>query len=379
MKLRRFSGFPFLTDVQQPLLDSCVTRIAISVYFRSVSNKGLLVRASRFHGTTGPNAMPAFGYRIRRLFRFRLRTLLVLLTISSIWIGLVAHHARLQRNAVAAFRSQGLKVFYDNQLMGEQIYTFPIVHEWLTDILGSDYFHAAQFVVSGDGRPVTDSDMALFAALPELKRILLYDCPISSVGLQHLERLRNVEILTLLNTNLTDESLAVLVKMNSLRSLKLGSTGITDEGLKCLGNLSNLDALELVGASINGDGFGYLRSLKQLEAFSLFDCPVSDIGLSHLASLPKLSRLTLVGTRITDAGLSHIASCPAIKFLSLGNANVSDDSVQHLATATSLQVLELWDTKLTQEGVAKLQIVLPMCKIIRRPRAYGRTAESPPL
>ena len=50
------------------------------------------------------------------LLRFRLRTLMLLVTLLSIWLGLVTARARRQQAAVDAIRKLGGTVYYDYQL-----------------------------------------------------------------------------------------------------------------------------------------------------------------------------------------------------------------------------------------------------------------------
>ena len=51
----------------------------------------------------------------RNLFRFRLRTLLLAMTVASIWLGLHVHSARMQERSVAAIHEYGGWVRYDYQ------------------------------------------------------------------------------------------------------------------------------------------------------------------------------------------------------------------------------------------------------------------------
>ncbi|MEK6246539.1 MAG: hypothetical protein N2C12_00055, partial [Planctomycetales bacterium] len=191
----------------------------------------------------------------RRLLRFRLLSLLVLVTVVAVWLGWWSHKARQQREAVAAINKVGGQVAYDFQREGlETPRHWP---EWLVDWLGVDYFSNVTSLHLGNAQ-ITDE------------------------GLKHLEGLQALKGLSLNNTQVTDKGLKHLDGLQTLKWLRLGSTRVTDAGMKHLEGLQTLDRLYLDHAQ------------------------VTDAGLKHLEGLTTLGELYINHTLITDAGLEHL-------------------------------------------------------------------------
>jgi Leucine Rich repeat len=301
----------------------------------------------------------------RRLFRFRLLTLLVLVSIYALWLGFVSHKAGLQRDAVSALRNRGFGVAYDYQmpsLWNPQIQATPFGPKWLHDVIGDDYFQSVAFVTSGN--PVTKEDMTHIAAFPELERLILWDCPtITGEDLQGFPHFSKLVTLALSNSSLTDNDLAQLPKLDTIMSLKIEGAQITDEGLKHLSRFTSLTGLELQGNNVTGAGLVDLRKLDQLGYLSLNGCPITDSGLSHIAEIPSIRHLDVGHTRITDAGMVYLSSLTNLQNLELNSTAVSDESIQYLVEAKGLLTLDVCDTRITAKGLAKLQEALPNCKI----------------
>ena len=77
-----------------------------------------------------------------------------------------------------------------------------------------------------------------------------------------------------------------------------------------------------------------------MEELDLRDLAISDAGLRYLKPLTELKTLSLDHTRITDSGLLYLGGLTKLRFLMLVECpNITDD------------------------GVAKLQQLLPNCSI----------------
>jgi len=61
------------------------------------------------------HAVPVARAKLRRVFRFSLRTLLIAVTAFGVWLGVKLHQAREQRAAVKEIRALGGWVHYDYQ------------------------------------------------------------------------------------------------------------------------------------------------------------------------------------------------------------------------------------------------------------------------
>ena len=117
----------------------------------------------------------AIPKRSRRLLRYSLRTLLVVVLVASVWAAYRANQAHRQRLAVAKIRDLGGQVFYDYERDAKdaQIYIqgpVPPGPDWLRELVGIDWLSE---VIVIRLRDVGDEEVALLADLPDLKRLFI--------------------------------------------------------------------------------------------------------------------------------------------------------------------------------------------------------------
>jgi hypothetical protein len=262
---------------------------------------------------------------LRRLLRFRLRTLLIVTTLVCVWLAWHVHRTKEQRQAVAAIREFGGWVYYDYQYPDpskrsadlEARSPFPT---WLVDRLGVDFFHDAvevNLVYSNEGGKRQDnanrSDAALqfLPALPGLRRLLLTERQASDDALRHVARLRRLEEFFLWDGyDVTDRGAAHLAKLPRLRYVHLSNARLTDASLALFGRMPRLEGLCLQFNCFSDAGLKELTQLDRLE--SLWVCgsaaegsAISDEGLQALESLPRLEELGVQHTEVTSAGLER--------------------------------------------------------------------------
>lgn len=189
----------------------------------------------------------------RRIFRYSLRTLFVVVTVFCVWLGVIAKQAREQRLAVEAIEAMGGAVWFEHKWTKSD----PPGPEWLRQLIGDEYFFSVQ-LVSADGPKINDVSLAV------------------------IKRLSDVEILSLRGARITDAGLVHLKGLTNLKGVVLGSTRITDAGLVHLKSLTNLQHLDLNGTQ------------------------VTDAGLVHLRGLANLQQLILNRTRVTKGGMKKL-------------------------------------------------------------------------
>ena len=110
----------------------------------------------------------------RRWFQFSLRSFLVLLTVFAVWLGVVVHRAREQREAVEAIEALGGTVAYDWQQESTSPFYSPVASQplgpaWLRRIVGDDFFQNASQV--NFGSPISPIEIELSKAIPCLKQL----------------------------------------------------------------------------------------------------------------------------------------------------------------------------------------------------------------
>jgi hypothetical protein len=69
-------------------------------------------------------------------------------------------------------------------------------------------------------------------------------------------------------------------------------------------------------------------------------------------------------SRLQDAALAHLKPLTELRELSLHKAPIGDVGLAHLAALTSLKELDVRGTKVTAAGIAKLEVALPLCKVL---------------
>src|SRR5262249_13396781 len=166
--------------------------------------------------------------RMRKLLRFSMRTMIVLVLVFGGGMGWLVRSARIQRTAAAAVESVGGQVMYDWEWNKSKGYTgiTDRVPWWVAALVGVDYFgHISSIWLYA---PWTDIDTAL-----------------ATVG-----RLTQLEQLVVNGSKLTDHGLARLKDLTSLSRLDLDYTKITDGGMAHLEGLKNLSVLSLNGTTI---------------------------------------------------------------------------------------------------------------------------------
>ena len=81
---------------------------------------------------------------------------------------------------------------------------------------------------------------------------------------------------------------------------------ITDAGLEHLDGLSQLQLLSLADTQVTDAGLEHLKGLSQLQELWLDRTQVTDAGLEHLKGLSQLQELWLNGTKVTEAGVAKL-------------------------------------------------------------------------
>jgi hypothetical protein len=275
----------------------------------------------------------------RRLLRFSVRGLIVLVLVIGAGLGWLVHLAHIQRDAVQAVRNVGGTVSYDWEWTGEKSIPGgkPWAPQWLTDRIGIDYFgHVTVVVLSDLG---TDATIEHVGRLRAVERLYLDQSFVTDSGLAHLHGLDSLSVLLLVRARIGDTGLAHLEGLRGLSTLALDETHVTDAGLAHLKDHSNLSFLSLSRARI------------------------TDAGIVHLEGLKKLTALDLGGTRITDAGLAHLKGLTNLTNLSLADTQVTDNALPQLKLMTKLSSVGLGRTRVTSAGINELKQALPNAAI----------------
>jgi hypothetical protein len=161
---------------------------------------------------------------------------------------------------------------------------------------------------------VGDAGMKELRELKDLRHLFLDSTKVADPGLEELKHLERLELLDLVNTQVTDAGMKNLKQLQNLRELSLDRTKVADPGLKELKGLEGLEGLYLGHTKITDEGLKELKEFKNLRWVSLRGTQMTDAGLRELKGLKKLKRLNVVDTQVTAAGINELkAALPGVK------------------------------------------------------------------
>ena len=162
---------------------------------------------------SNPTPVPRFNWR--RLFQFRLRTLLTLTTIIAVALGWWSYKARQQREAEVALSGGEGVIFYDfniRESLTNQPPEMPIDSPDVTDDMMLKVMEKQPFLIELDinGAQITDAGLERLKGLTALKHLVLTNTKVTDAGLEHLKGLTALERLDLNNTKVTAVGVARL-------------------------------------------------------------------------------------------------------------------------------------------------------------------------
>jgi hypothetical protein len=246
-----------------------------------------------------PNAKPK-----RRLFRFSLRTLLLLVTLTSIglgWVTLQMRQAQRQRDAIAHFKDLTFTSCYDDvgKSMGcgegYRFITEPrqtSLRDWVAKQFGKDYAYRLDHLHLASNQRVDDQHLARLPDLAGLRSLSIYCDHVTDRGLTYVAQLADLEFLSLEHASLlTDNGIAQLRQLKKLRVLRIYRAELTDSGLGPLTELDDLRFLMLGDTQVTDTGITQIRALSKLEMLGLSGPTFMNIGpgLSELEqALPNM-------------------------------------------------------------------------------------------
>ena len=187
--------------------------------------------------------------------------------------------------------------------------------------------------VAANRSSVDDASFAAIVQLTGLKKLSLSGGALSEEPLKKLQSLTSLEELLLVDTNTTDDDLAVLCQnLKNLRRLTLRRlTKLSDQGLKSLHSLKELRNLALLNLLIGGPGLESVTSLTSLRALDLRGCnQLNSEDYQLLAKMTALTDLKIGGASVNAEVLRTIATLPNLTGLTVEDATVTADLWEEL-------------------------------------------------
>jgi internalin A len=228
-----------------------------------------------------------------------------------------------------------------------------------------------------EGPQFTDTSLKAIPNLDEIEIISLIDTAVTDDGFGELLRAQSLVEISVISDTLSGYALQVLAQLPALQSLQIHrGPRIDDSGMRYLSRCIGLRELYLRETAVTDKGLLQVGELPQVWSLLLDDTNVSDVGCVALAGMPQLSLLSLCRTLVSGHGLAavrdnehftlYLEETPVtdagviafaerfsnLKLISLSQTDVGDAAAFALAKLQRLNEVRLSGTKLTQEGLA---------------------------
>lgn len=224
---------------------------------------------------------------------------------------------------------------------------------------------------------VRDETAASLQPLDKLRVLILAGTGVTAAGIRELKPLEQLTALDLdVCDAIGDEACPELAHLSGLRALVLKKTGfekdrVSDVGLEHLSRLRKLELLNLYGNRVPDAGLAHLQSFAEtLRELDLSLLPLTDAGMVHLQPLKKLQRLDVLysvgflGPKLTDASADSLVSLTKLRSLNLTGATLTDAGLSRLHGLHELTSLRLVHTEVTESGIDGLKAALPQCNVV---------------
>ncbi|XP_073130659.1 uncharacterized protein [Henckelia pumila] len=276
--------------------------------------------------------------------------------------------------------------------------------EWMA-YLGAFQYLSSLFL--SDCHKINNSALWCMTGMLSLKEVDLSRCSkITDAGIKHLLSIPALEKLSISETGVTADGVALLASLTNLLVLDLGGLPVTDSALGSLQVLTKLEHLDLWGSEVSNGGVLHLKQLPKLKNLNLAWTGVTELPyLSSLVCLnmsnctilslfegnyhkAQLEKLIMHGAKITDAyevfqyvetnmlsfldisncsldSFCFLPSMEAMTHLNLGDSSLVDNSVEHIAyIGANLRYLNLCNTRVSSEGIGALAGLVPNLETI---------------
>jgi hypothetical protein len=228
------------------------------------------------------------------------------------------------------------------------------------------------------GSKVTNDDVALVAALPDLEFVSLYETSVDDTGIKtvaKLPKLRAVAVTKVVRyekagfgppqwsypflpkqddrPRVTGDGLRALAAVPGIESLDLLDTKLTSADLAALAGWPKLGAVALPNA-VDADTVKHLRACKRLSALTLGHREIAAAELEALAAWPGLRKLTIAYATLSDDALTALGKLDSVEELELRGCGLTDDRLKYLRAGAKLSSLALDRNEIAGPGLAHL-------------------------
>jgi formylglycine-generating enzyme required for sulfatase activity len=211
---------------------------------------------------------------------------------------------------------------------------------------------------------MSDTGFAAIAGLKRLESLRMRDCPnVSQAAFQAIAEMRSLTSLELINTNVGDDTLALLTNLQ-LHTLEINSENITDATMKDICSLITLNRLALgQKTKITDRGLKHFWRLNRLNRLDLFSAHITGSSFETITELPELYSFRLDSPALTDKAFEFLAEAPVINHIEIGmsrsenSKSITDEGVRYLSENTRWRHIAINrnGTAITDTGIEQLK------------------------
>lgn len=165
-------------------------------------------------------------------------------------------------------------------------------------------------------------------------------------------------------------SSVLIGELKNLRILNLSGTKISDSCFLGIAQVVGLTDLRLSDTDLTSDSLSAISRLRHLTNLDLSRTKISDRSLEELGKLERLRELRLNGTAISRQALAAITTISSLEKLELNYCNIEEIALLDLKNL-ELEHLSVDCLTFDKSGVSVIKQSMPRCKILHRQAVHG--------
>jgi serine/threonine protein kinase len=153
----------------------------------------------------------------------------------------------------------------------------------------------------------------------------------------------------------SDQLMRHVGKLTGLEVLSLDDTDISDNDLNELVNLRNLRCLSLNSTNVDGAALARLPQLRKLISLTFSGCRGANDLLAAMKGTTCLEGLYIDSSQLTAADFKTIGTFSNLRVLQASNSGMKSTDVAALGALTKLRSLDAQRCEITKEAIKSLQ------------------------
>lgn len=172
---------------------------------------------------------------------------------------------------------------------------------------------------------------------------------------EFLDRFRDDELLSIELSKIDTDLKPFLEKFHRFKNLErltITDTDFGDADLKYLEILPRLRAMNLRSTEVSGEAISKMKTIKNFTDINLDATPSANVFIKNMKSLPKLVHLSVPRSSLNKEDIRRISACKNLTTLDLTkNTEVDDDAMPIIASMPNIENLVLNSTGVTSKSI----------------------------